>query len=221
MKIDYTVVALGAGAGYLLLTKGGQKFLRDGIDNLKALAPAKTADPAAPAAGAAAALPGSPAAVAVAAAANITTATGTTAAATTVRAVAQAASLAAGGLYERYRAPLPTGPTDNSQIWVRELSSGRWIYVNDPSQFGRYGIDAGATNLITVPWGGSHVFNAGAGLPADAQWWTNSPTATGINAGYPQVPWNNTQALRAAYAAGQLVPVNVTGYAVLKQQGAI
>lgn len=121
--------------------------------------------------------------------------------------------------YTAFRARLPTSSL-NAQIWVKN-ASGAWRYVNSPAEYGTYGIKADESNVTDVPWP-NRAFNSTTYLSDASQlFWVRSDTPSGLDGMYPQVPSAATAALKSAFAAGQIVPVSVTGWAVLKQQGVL
>ena len=122
--------------------------------------------------------------------------------------------------YALFRARLPT-TTLNSQIWACEDAPRRCTYVRSPEEYGRFGIAADESNVQDVPWP-THAFQSTVYLShPDQLFWIRSDTPSGLEGTYPEVPISATQALRTEFAAGRIVPVSATGWAVLLQQGVI
>lgn len=196
MSRDYTPWLLGGTALFLLTGAGGKVI--DAVSNrVKGLGDKLAPAPA----------PQAPAATNQNAAPASTVATNTT------------PTGADSAAYRAFRARLPTDSL-NAQIWVQN-TSGNWRYVTSPSEYGSYGIAADESNVTNVSWP-NRAFQSTTYLSDPAQlFWIRSDTPSGIDGMYPQVPAPMTQALRAAFNAGQIVPVSVTGWAVLKQQGVV
>jgi hypothetical protein len=191
---DYTPWILG-GVGLFLLTGAGGRVIDAVSNRVKGIGSKLAPTPAAPVAGSQNQNPSAPVA-------TNTAPTGADSAA-----------------YRAFRARLPTSSL-NAQIWVQN-TSGAWRYVNSAAEYGTYGIKADESNVTDVPWP-NRAFNSTTYLSDPSQlFWIRSDTPSGLDGQYPQVPSSSTAALRAAFAAGQIVPVSVTGWAVLKQQGVV
>lgn len=194
MARDYTPWILG-GVGLFLLTGPGGRVVDAASNRFKRLGEKLAPAPAAPVAGS----QNQPS--------------------TSLVATNTAPTGADSPVYKAFRARLPTQSL-NAQIWVQN-TAGAWRYVTSPAEYGTYGIKADESNVTDVPWP-NRAFNSTTYLSDASQlFWIRSDTPSGIDGMYPQVPSQATAALKSAFAAGQIVPVSVTGWAVLKQQGVV